>query len=144
MVPMGFISATAGFYTISAVETSEFDFVVLEDLLTGEQTDLLADNYTFNYSVNENNDRFFIHFSPLGIENTLTSNLKIWSNDHNIYVQSSEINGNIIVYNMMGQKVIRTEIEPGLNVLPMSKKNAFYIVKVTSADVIKTAKVFVR
>lgn len=144
MVPMGFTSVTTGIYTISAIETSEFDFVVLEDLLTGVQNDLLSDNYTFNYSVGNDNDRFLIHFSPMAIKNTNISNIEIWTNDHKIYIQSPERKGNIVVFNMMGQDVIRTKMEPGLNILRMSNKRTFYIVKVTSTDYVRTIKVFVK
>jgi len=87
----------------------------------------------------------FIGCSPtIGIENNKTTGSKIWSNNHQIYVQSAEINGDIVVYNMMGQEVIRTEIEPGLNVLPVNDRNAYYIVKVVGNEVTRTAKVFVK
>jgi len=65
VVPMGFTSVTSGEYTISAIETSDFANVVLEDRVTGEQTDLLTASYTFNYTVNDDADRFFVHFTPL-------------------------------------------------------------------------------
>jgi len=80
----------------------------------------------------------------IGIKNTQTSNFKIWSNDHKIYVQSPEINGNIVVFNMKGQEVVKTIFKQGLNILPMGNKSAFYIVKATGTDIVKTAKVFVK
>ncbi len=45
---------------------------------------------------------------------------------------------------MMGQEVIRTEIEPGLNILPVNDGNAYYVVKVVGSDVAKTGKVYVK
>jgi len=144
MVPMGFTANTSGEYTISAIETSEFTDVVLEDRTTGEQTDLLVDSYTFNYTTGDDADRFFVHFTPLGIGDNAAASINIWSNDHKIYVQVPEINGDIVVFNMMGQEVIRTEIEPGLNVLPVNDGNAYYVVKVVSSDVAKTGKVYVK
>jgi len=47
MVPTGFRTNIAGEFTIVATETSEFNNVVLEDLFTGIQTDLLTESYTF-------------------------------------------------------------------------------------------------
>jgi hypothetical protein len=144
VVPMGFSSVTSGEYTISAVETSEFTNVVLEDRFTGEQTDLLTSSYTFTYTVNDDPDRFFVHFTPLGAPELSAASIQIWSNDHKIYVQAPEINGDIVVFNMMGQEVIRTEIEPGLNILPVSDVNTYYVVKVVSSDVARTGKVYVK
>jgi len=144
VVPMGFTSVTTGEYTISAIETSEFADVVLEDLVTGEQTDLLINSYTFNYTVNDDADRFLVHFTPLGIGDNLANSINIWSNDHKIYVQVPEITGDIVVFNMMGQEVIRTEIEPGLNIIPVNDRNSYYVVKVVSSDVARTGKVYVK
>ena len=50
MVPMGFVANGSGTYTIEAIETSDFANVVLEDKVTGTETDLLAGSYTFNYT----------------------------------------------------------------------------------------------
>lgn len=144
IVPMGFTCVTSGEYTISAIETSEFANVVLEDLTTGEQTDLLTSSYTFNYTVNDDADRFFVHFTPLGIGDNVAGSIDIWSNDHKIYVQTPEINGDIVVFNLMGQEVIRTQIKSGLNVIPVSDANAFYVVKIVGSEASKTGKVYVR
>lgn len=144
VVPMSFFAAQSAEYTIEAIETGEFANVVLEDRFTGEQTDLLTDSYTFSYTVNDGAERFFVHFTPLGIGEDLAASIDIWSNDHKIYVQAPAINGDIVVFNMMGQEVIRTEIEPGLNTIPVYDNNSYYIVKVISSDVARTGKVYVK
>ena len=112
--------------------------------MTGEQTDLLTSTYTFNYSLNDDTDRFFVHFTPLGTPELSANSIEIWSNDHKIYVQAPEIDGDIVVFNMMGQEVIRTEIVPGLNVLPVNDRNSYYVVKVVSDDIARTGKVYVK
>ncbi len=144
IVPMAFVSDASGEFTIEAIETSEFANVVLEDRMTGEQTDLLTGTYTFNYNVNDNVDRFFVHFTPLGTPELSANSIEIWSNDHKIYVQAPEIDGDIVVFNMMGQEVIRAEIEPGLNILPVNDRNSYYVVKVVSSDIARTGKVYVK
>ena len=144
IVPMGFTSVTTGEYTISAIEVNDFSNVVLEDRFTGNQTDLHTSSYTFNYTVNDDADRFFVHFTPLGTPELSVNSIDIWSNDHKIYVQAPEINGDIVVFNMMGQEVIRTEIEPGLNIIPVNDRNSYYVVKVVSSDVARTGKVYVK
>jgi len=142
-VPMEFTSGTSGTYTIAAIETSEFENVVLEDLANGMQTDLLAGSYTFEYSEGAVHN-FVIHFTPLGTPELNANSINIWAADHNIYVQAPATTGDIVVYNLMGQEVLKTDIEAGLNVIPMTDVNTYYIVKVIGSDVTETGKVFIK
>lgn len=144
-VPMGFVANGSGTYTIEAIETSDFSTVILEDKVTGETTDLLAGSYTFEYTEGAAEDRFVIHFAPLGIGENGAGTASIWSSDHTIYVQTSTTaRGDIVVYNMMGQEVVRTDIAPGLNTLPMNEVNTYYVVKVLTSDKAVTGKVYIK
>jgi len=145
LVPMSFTCSISGTYEIAATETSEFSHVVLEDILTGEQHDLLTGAYTFDYTVGENVDRFIVHFTPLGtIENSF-DNITIWSNENNIYVNvPSTVKGDIVVVNMMGQEVLRTDIAPGMNILPVDDVNTYYVVQVIGSEDVKTGKVYIK
>jgi hypothetical protein len=144
-VPMGFTANGSGSYTIEAIETSDFSTVILEDLLTGQTTDLLNGSYTFEYTEGSNPDRFVIHFAPLGVEDNTAAHVNIWSNDHKIYVQTPlTARGDIVVYNMMGQEVVRTDIEPGQNIIPMNEVNTYYVVKVLTSDNAVTGKVYIK
>ncbi len=71
MVPVGMIAGIPGEYTISAIETSEFVDVILEDLTTGIQTNLIEDSYTFSYGFDEPENRFILHFTPLSVSENL-------------------------------------------------------------------------
>jgi len=144
VVPMDFTSTVSGSFTISAIETSDFANVVLEDRTNGVQTDLLTGSYTFNYTVGDNVNRFFVHFTPLGTPELAANSINIWAADHNIYVQAPATTGDIVVYNLMGQEVVRTDIEAGLNVIPMTDVNTYYIVKVIGSDITETGKVFIK
>ncbi|NOX45850.1 MAG: T9SS type A sorting domain-containing protein [Chlorobi bacterium] len=145
LVPMAFVSGVSGTYTIEATETSEFTEVTLEDIVTGEMTDLLTSSYTFDYTAGENADRFVVHFGALGtIENNF-DNVSIWSNENNIYVNVPMVtNGEIVVVNMMGQEIIRTDIATGINVIPVNDVNSYYIVKVVGSQAVKTGKVYIK
>jgi hypothetical protein len=142
LVHMGFVANGAGTYTIEAIETSEFANVVLEDGLTFVQTDLLNGSYTFNYT--EGEYPFVIHFTPLGTPEHDANSINIWAANQTIYVQAPATNGDIVVYNMMGQEVVKTAIQPGLNVIPMENVNTYYIVKVLGSDITETGKVFIK
>ena len=52
--------------------------------------------------------------------------------------------GEIVLYNILGQEVSRTQAGNGLNVIPVAQGDAVYIVKVISDNVNVTKKVFVK
>jgi hypothetical protein len=145
MVATGFRTSIPGEFTISTIETSEFTNVVLEDLLTGTQTNLLADSYTFSANVDDNEGRFIVHFTPLSSpENNAQDMINIYSYHNNVYVSVPEnTNGNIVIYNVTGQEVANTQIENALNVIRLDE-SAYYVVKVQSENSVTTEKVFVK
>ena len=143
LVPVYFECGEAGTYTIEAIETSEFAYVVLEDVLTGIQTDLLTDSYAFNYT--EGTKDFIVHFTPMSTPELDANSIRIWSNEQNIYVNvPGTTNGDIVVFNMMGQEVISTDIEAGLNVIPVNEVNTYFVVKVLTSDNAVTGKVYIK
>jgi hypothetical protein len=56
----------------------------------------------------------------------------------------AEVTGEIAVYNMMGQEVIRTNIESVQTQIPVSDVNTNYVVKVISDSSAVTGKVYVK
>lgn len=144
LVPMAFEAITSGTYTISAVETSEFANVVLEDKVLGIQTDLLSGNYSFEYTAGEDANRFIIHFTPLGVNESSAIATDIWAADQTIYVQTTATKGTISVYNMMGQEVVSTDIQTGINEIPMKEVNTYYVVKVIGSEFAETGKVYIK
>ncbi len=143
-VPVYFEMGTSSSVTIEAIETGEFANVVLEDLLLGTQTSLLEGSYTFDHIAGADPDRFILHFTPLGIGDNFADYVNIWSSANNIYVQVPDVTGDIVVFNMMGQEVVRTDIEPGTTVIPMNDVNTYYVVKVLTSDNAVTGKVFIK
>jgi hypothetical protein len=144
LVPVGFIAGIDGTYSISAIETSEFSDVVLEDMQTGAMTNLLNGAYSFAYSAGEPEDRFILHFTPLSVEDELESMFNIYSFANDVYVGVPEnTNGTISIFNMMGQEVANNAINGTMNIVRLNK-SAYYVVKVTSNDTVVTRKVFVK
>jgi hypothetical protein len=142
-VPMSFSSTTPGTYSIAAFETSDFAYVYLQDLQTGEVTDLLAGSHEFTHTDGVQN--FIIHFAPVGINDINANTVKIWALENTIMVNvPANVTGEIAVYNMMGQEVVRTEIESVQTQIPVSDVNTNYIVKVISNSNAVTGKVYVK
>jgi hypothetical protein len=145
MVPMSITSTASGSFTIEAIETSEFANVVLEDIVTGEFTNLLTGSYTFDYVAGTNADRFIVHFTPLGSVELEANSINIYSVNNLIYVNvPAGVQGEIALYNVMGQELTRTGIESGLNTLSVNDVNAYYIVKVLTNNNVVTEKVYIK
>jgi hypothetical protein len=144
MVHVGFTAVETGVFTISAIETSEFANVVLEDLLTQTQTDLLSNPYTFNYTAGDQENRFIVHFTPLAVPETFEEIVNIFSFNTNVYVTVPvNAKGNIFIYNMMGQEVASKRINDIQNIITL-EKSSYYVVKVLSDESVVTKKVFIK
>jgi hypothetical protein len=142
-VQLGFKAGVNGTYTISA-EINEIGNVVLEDTFTGEMTDLNIGSYTFDYSINDSEGRFIVHFSPLGVGDNMNEATNIYSHNKTIYINLPEdTDGYAVVYDMMGKEVATTAINGTFNTITLDK-SAYYVVKVLSNDNMITEKVFIK
>jgi hypothetical protein len=143
-VPMNVkVGTETGTFTIEALSTGEFSELNLKDLSTGVITDLNSDSYTFNYIPGVDN-RFELHFGPLGV-NDLANNLyNVYSYNKEIHVMTpNTTSGNITVYDMMGKEVASQSISGTDNVISLSQ-SAHYIVKVISEEGLVTKKVYIK
>jgi hypothetical protein len=142
-VHVGIKAGVAGEFTISATETSEFANVILEDLLTGVYTDLKPGSYTFSYDM-EFDNRFILHFTPMGVEDGIADRMNIYSTHNDVFVNvPANTSGEIIIYNVMGQEITRAKINSTINKVTLIE-SAYYIVKVMSNESVVTKKVFVK
>ncbi|MCB2219690.1 MAG: lamin tail domain-containing protein [Bacteroidetes bacterium] len=144
VVPIDVKAGQADSFTISALETGTGETLILEDLFTGETTDLLNSSYTFNYNVADEN-RFLLHFTTLGIsENNASELFNIYSFGSEVYVSSSELaTGSIHVYNLMGQEITQKQLNNELTRVSIDR-TGYYIVNVVSDKGISSEKVFIQ
>ena len=144
MVPAGFKAGTSGIYTINIKEVTGMANVILEDLINGTQTDLMNNPYTFNYNVDDQENRFIIHFTPLTVPETFEEMVNIFSFNTDVYVTVPvNTEGNIFIYNMMGQEVASKRIDDVQNIITL-EKSSYYVVKVLSDESVVTKKVFIK
>ncbi|MBN1339626.1 MAG: choice-of-anchor I family protein [Bacteroidales bacterium] len=142
-VPVSFTAGMSGAYTLKAVESGDFDNIVLEDLLTGEITDLKVNSYTFDYEAGQKEDRFNIHFNLQGQTSTL-DDINIYSGNGNIYIiMPLGISGQVHVFSVMGQNILSSAINEGLNVITVNYSGNC-IVKLETAEGVKTRKVLIK
>jgi hypothetical protein len=136
-----------GEYTITAEGLNNFDPMTLfelEDLLEGEVVNLNQNNsYTFDASVNDDPERFVIHFGTIGIDQNHLSDVKIFGYDEHIYVSiPANTSGEIQIFNTLGQNFWNERISGnGSYKVP---GGSAYLVRVILEDGIKTEKVFVQ
>jgi len=144
MVHAGFKAGVSGIYTINIKEVTGMANVILEDLISGTQTDLMNNPYTFNYNVDDQENRFIVHFTPLSVPETFEEMVNIFSFNTDVYVTVPvNTEGNIYIYNMMGQEVASKRIEDVQNIITL-EKSAYYVVKVLSDESMVTRKVFIK
>jgi hypothetical protein len=143
-VPMGFTANRSGNYTIEAIETSGFETVILEDLFSGVQTDLLMESYSFHFNSGDDPDRFLIHFEP-GISVQRANDISIWSSGHTVFVKGIEGSGDIGVFNLLGQPILKKQSEPKkVNQIELNDLHGCFIVKVSTGSFTNTEKVIIR
>jgi len=149
-IPVGFVAPTTGNYsiTISGFETfSSMTGLTLEDLKTNTSQNMVMNPvYTFNTSGIEDAGRFLLHFtSPIGINDQKeASPVKIFASQKTIFVTSSSDlqNATLSVYNLIGQEVLSKPLNnQPVNQVILNAPNGYYIVKVMSQGVVRTAKV---
>ncbi|MCD4791454.1 MAG: PKD domain-containing protein, partial [Bacteroidales bacterium] len=138
-------------YTITLTEVVQFenfDFIILEDLETGTFINLLEDPaYSFTAIPGNEPNRFLLHFGePSSIDENNQFSVRIYSNENIVYIQNPEnIDGDIIIYDMLGQEIIREKIEnEELIRIKLTQGTGYYLVKVQSDKQLVTEKVFIR
>ncbi|MCD4745664.1 MAG: T9SS type A sorting domain-containing protein [Bacteroidales bacterium] len=168
IIPLGFKVGAAGKYSFSSSGLESFNpniIIYLED--KGNATGLdkiinlkLNPVYTFSAKPNDDPDRFLLHFYDKDIDtedNVLpdsgsSGNAKIYSYENNIYVNlaadmldiSENYNGEIVVYNLIGQEITRKTVEnASLHKISIDDVKGYYIVKVLTNNNIITEKVFI-
>ena len=115
--------------TISVVDVSDFAQVFLSDDLLGIQTNLMESPYVFTYDAAETN-RFTVYFTVVGIEDNMLENVQVYSYDKKIKIEVPiQMNAKVEVVNLMGQKLIETNVHFGTNELNMDH-TGYYLVRI--------------
>ncbi len=138
-------------FTIEASEIDGFEesiAIYLEDLKTGTVQNL-NDNpvYEFAHEPGDDTNRFILHFgNPNGIGETGAQNVNIYSNKDIVYVQQPMgLTGEIIIYDLMGQEIIRTSSDgESLMTIKITNGTGYYLVKLITDNISVSEKVFIR
>ena len=110
-VDLGFSMTTSDKVTFSVDNVYDFTAIILEDKENGVRTDLMKDDYTFSYSIDDDQQgRFTIHFK----KDVLSDDIKeldgmlVYSTNSEVTINTpSELNDvNVGIYDMNGQLML--------------------------------------
>jgi len=131
--------------TISATEINSFSDVYLSDELTGEITNLAADNYTFVYDSNYV-DRFRMYFVITDIPDIKCDNQLFTACASNSEIKinvNNDENYNILVTNLLGQQIIAEQSNQSQLNIPV-RNSGIFLITIQSGNKVQTRKIFVQ
>lgn len=150
-VELGFEAGNTGDYTLTFSQLESFvntGGIYLEDRLTGEIIQVVNGSaYSFTAEPGQPNNRFILHFGPLGTEDKISAiSNSVYSYGDCIYINtaSSDHEIQVQIVNMQGQSVFSGSILPGcVTRIPVDGKG-IYIARLTADGEILKRKMFVR
>jgi hypothetical protein len=143
VIPVGFKLSVSGLCTLEASSIESFDpsvTIFLEDMLTGDMTDLrLNPEYSFFHDTGNDPMRFKLIFNgTTAITEENTGDIQLYYADEHLYLNlSNEISGpvEVSVYNVNGQLEMSTRANTGTSVIRVPGLSfGAYMVRVISDD----------
>ncbi|MFZ4399437.1 MAG: T9SS type A sorting domain-containing protein [Bacteroidales bacterium] len=130
-IPVGFKAGEDANYIISAIGVHAFGTIMLEDLKTGIQHNLKTNsNYLFSASTNDLQNRFVLHFSPCGINETTSKSPVIYYNNHNLNIYNPWDNNTIVnIYDANGRLIESFTANKGNGNYNFKSSKGVYIIK---------------
>jgi hypothetical protein len=149
MVPVSFVAGSASDYKLTAdgINTFNCSSITLLDLKTNTSQDLMSNPvYNFTASASDNVNRFELYFnSTVGIGENNQAGSKIYSNNNDIYVNSTDAIKQVSIYNTIGQLIYTVNNPQGSFKYSLNgNSTGYYIVKVITDKNVNSEKVFVK
>lgn len=150
VIPLSIKVMGSNLMSIDLIETEgEFagQTIILHDLLTNIQHKL-NETPTYSFMANEDDspDRFLLKFAVVGIEETPgETQLHAYMQYNSLYILNAETQkAQIEFYNLCGHLVLREEIGPGLQRIPVNIATGAYMVVMRTEKVVATQKLIVQ
>ena len=137
-IPVAFEAKTMGQYTISAkAQNYDAKEMYLVDRMTGIETNLLLEDYTFMARTTDNNERFIVKLSNT---NTDSENF-IFINNGEMIINNIEGKGVLQIFDVMGRYISHTEVSGSANISTEAFTSGVYIIRMMDDNGVKTQKV---
>ena len=138
-VEVAFHAKEMGNYTIAAVPTGKFSSIVLTDKFSGNETNLLLEDYHFTATSGDNVNRFIVKVVN-GQQSTDNSHFVFQSGEELIV----EAEGTVQIIDVMGRVVYSNDVTSDNNRIDVSDySNGAYVVRVINEKGIKVEKVVI-
>lgn len=152
-VPLSFKAAVSSVCTLEFDQTESFTgttSIFLEDLKVNTFQDIIANNvYEFSYFVNDDPDRFLLHFNDAALacgDIQAKEDVRIYSFLNDVYVNilfPGDLKGSLTIYNMIGSEVFNSKMNnKGLNKFQPGLISGYYLVKVVTDHRVYSQTVF--
>mgnify|MGYP006285974525 CR=1 FL=1 len=147
-IPVYFESGAEGIYSLTVEQLTGFETgeIYLEDTHEENMIELTGNSvYDFTSDPQDDPDRFVLHMNYLVDieEDPITSSVLIFSRENSICLSTDQQQGQVVIYNMLGQIVDNTRIMSQLTTIPV-KETGNYIVKVIHNNRMAIRKVLVK
>ena len=141
-IPVSFKAATIGEYTIGAdLQGCDYSTVTLVDRLTGIETNLMLEDYTFIAKSNDSEERFFIR---------LDNSQQATDNSHFAYINNGMISidhiegqGMLNIYDIIGRPVAEYNVATSANISTSDFAAGVYIIRMSDENGVKVQKIVV-
>lgn len=150
-VDFGFECNTSAVFTINASEMESFEeniSIFLEDKMSSTMHDFDENSsYTFAHDPLYETDRFVLHFfAPNNIVELQNDDVNIFAFNNFVNVEpQNAINGNVFIYNLLGQEIKTASLIQGeVTRIKMDSNAGYLIVKVVTENSVVSKKVFIK
>jgi hypothetical protein len=150
---MSFKAGADGVYSLMASQLESFTSstaITLEDLKLEKFQNLMQNpTYTFSAAQSDDEARFLLHFGGTFsvYDKGNTHPVAIYVSGNSIFISnnsSAMLKGEVIVYNMTGQSVMRQSLcENTMTKINLNGCAGYYLVKVIAGDRVFSEKVFI-
>ena len=146
IIPLNIQCIETGKYSLNLKEISGKFLnysILLEDQLTGTLQDISSiPIYTFKAEKDQSMNRFYLYFKEkefgnqtANIETKKENTARIFYSNQTINILLSETaQAEAIVYDVIGQKILTSSVEEGLNQIQMNEKSGIYIIEILSGS----------
>ncbi len=139
-IQLGFTNNEAGIYSIGIKEIADISSAIIEDTKLNIFHDLTEGDYSFNWSLNDAETRFKLHFNTTAVEDLNIDGVQVYVAASNIIIQSKLQLERIILTDITGRTL---GVWENAQQIPAPKTSGVYLVTVESENQQITKKIII-
>ncbi|NOR88555.1 MAG: T9SS type A sorting domain-containing protein [Bacteroidales bacterium] len=147
VIQLGYQNNQDGQYTIELIEMEGITSAEIEDTKLNQFHKLNQGAYIFDWSIEDNEERFILHLKATGVDDLSNNTTQIFAYQKTINIRSSEKlnNAQISIIDMMGRTVYEQALVDGQNeLINLPLEDGVYLVQLVSDSGTEVEKVILR